>query len=314
MIAKSRLLAAKTDALVEEDGPRGMEQRSIDTMKSCLPAFLLACGALLARADVGSFDLPMKKFGLMPAIEVMVNGRGPYLFAIDTGASGSGRADTTLVEELALPVVGEARSSDGGSGPARVLPVVRVEKLEIAGMSFGPADLASRNYNEKPGLERIHGILGFGLFKKGVLTLDYPKGRVRYERDAALPEPDGKTILTLGGDRVAALEVRIAGEAQRARLDSGNMVGRFVLPTAAVEKLQRIGEPAVVGKARTVSGEIEIKKVAIADTISLGQYEFPREEVVFPAPGGIVNIGGAVLREFCVSFDQANGRLRLEKP
>ena len=36
------------------------------------------------------------------------------------------------------------------------------------------------------------------------------------ERDAALPEPDGKTILTLGGDRVAALEVRIAGEAQRA--------------------------------------------------------------------------------------------------
>ena len=52
-------------------------------------AVSLLLPALAVAADLRSFDLPVKWFGAMPALEVSVNGRGPYLFALDTGASGA---------------------------------------------------------------------------------------------------------------------------------------------------------------------------------------------------------------------------------
>jgi Aspartyl protease len=55
-----------------------------------------------------SVELPMKSRGLMPAVEVVVNGRGPFLFAIDTGAGGRLRVDSSLVARLGLKVTGEA--------------------------------------------------------------------------------------------------------------------------------------------------------------------------------------------------------------
>jgi hypothetical protein len=54
-------------------------------------AYLLlssACCGLLAEPAT---RVPMTLVGPNPAIEVHVNGKGPFLFLIDTGASGPGR-------------------------------------------------------------------------------------------------------------------------------------------------------------------------------------------------------------------------------
>src|SRR5215217_9547950 len=47
-------------------------------------------------------DVPMLFRGPMPAVEVTVNGQGPFLFAIDTGGGGQARVDSSLVEKLKL--------------------------------------------------------------------------------------------------------------------------------------------------------------------------------------------------------------------
>lgn len=61
-------------------------------------------------------DLPMRFRGPEPAIEVMVNGQGPFLFAIDTGATDQARIDSSLLERLGLRVSGSDRVGDGSGG------------------------------------------------------------------------------------------------------------------------------------------------------------------------------------------------------
>jgi hypothetical protein len=56
----------------------------------------------------------------IPVVEVTIGGKGPYKFAIDTGAQGHGRISTALAEELGLPKVGEVGTpAPGGTVATR---------------------------------------------------------------------------------------------------------------------------------------------------------------------------------------------------
>ncbi|HET9952194.1 MAG TPA: serine hydrolase, partial [Candidatus Eisenbacteria bacterium] len=57
-------------------------------------------------------EVPMSMATHLPAVEVMVNGKGPYRFAIDTGGSGAARVDSAFAAALGLPVVGEVWGGD----------------------------------------------------------------------------------------------------------------------------------------------------------------------------------------------------------
>jgi hypothetical protein len=91
------------------------------------------------------------------------------------------------------------------------------------------------------------------------------------------------------------------------------MIGAFVLPTAFVEKFSFAGEPRVVGRARSASGEMEIKQVQLKDVVRLGRHEFPEATVTYPALGDSGNVGVKVLSQFVVTFDQAHERVRLQR-
>jgi hypothetical protein len=99
----------------------------------------------------------------------------------------------------------------------------------------------------------------------------------------------------------------------RARIDSGNMVGGFILPTAIVEKSPLIGEIKVVGRARTVSSDIEIKQARLKNSLQFGHFDFVEPAVTFPALGPEANIGSLILREFSLTFDQKNNRVKLQR-
>src|SRR5258708_22209777 len=80
-------------------------------------------------------DLPMLFRGPEPAVEVMVNGQGPFLFAIDTGATDAARLDSSLVERLGIRVTGTSTHSDGSNQKTK-LGVVRLDSLVIGGVEF----------------------------------------------------------------------------------------------------------------------------------------------------------------------------------
>lgn len=258
-------------------------------------------------------ELPMQFRGLMPAVEVTVNGKGPFIFAIDTGAQGTLRVDSTLVEKLSLKKNGEMQAGDGSGQNTRTLDTVGVDSIKVGDLEFKNLTALTRNYNTTPNISHIDGILGFGLFKEYLLTLDYPDKRVRIEK-GELGAANGKDIISFEQPRgTPEIELRLGEQKIRARIDSGNMVGGFILPTAIVEKSPLIGETKVVGRARTVSNDIEIKQARLKDSLYFGNFDFAQPAVTFPALGPEANIGSLILREFSLTFDQKNNRVKLQR-
>lgn len=292
-------------------------------MRALKASVLLALALLVAHAQEVSaqtggakspaVEVPMLFRGPMPAVEVMVNGQGPFLFAIDTGGAGQARVDTSLVERLKLKTVGQVQAGDGSGSNVRSLDLVELETVAFGGVEFKKVRAASRNYNASPNLPKVDGILGFGLFEDYLLTLDFPAKRVRLER-GELPRADGAEVLSFESPRgIPVVELGVGSNKTRADVDTGNTIGGFVLPTALVEKLTPASAPVVVGRARTVTSDVEIREVRLKDSIRLGRFEFAEPTVVYPALGDGANIGSRLLREFSLTFDQKNKLVRLKR-
>ena len=113
--AANRLAESLRKALGHEDGG-GRRMRRVGA--GAAPSGPMAAPAKTVLPTTG-VTLPMRRYGHLPAVEVMVDGKGPFLFAIDTGAAGTARIDAALAAKLGLAQVGEARGG-GGRGRDRV--------------------------------------------------------------------------------------------------------------------------------------------------------------------------------------------------
>jgi predicted aspartyl protease len=258
-------------------------------------------------------EVPMLFRGPTPAVEVMVNGQGPFIFAIDTGAQGMARIDSSLAERLKLKPVGQVQAGDGSGRNTRRMDVFELDSLTLGSVQLKAVRAPSRDYNVSTNLPRIDGIIGFNLFSDYLLTLDFPAKRVRLER-GQLPKPDGAEILSFDNSRgIPIVELSVGSYKVKAHIDSGNTMGGFVLPTALAEKLKFTGAPVTLGRASTVTSDVEIKQARLQDSIRLGRFEFAEPTIIFPAVADYANIGAKVLREFSLTFDQKNKSIRLKR-
>jgi len=158
--------------------------------------------------------------------------------------------------------------------------------------------------------EPLDGILGFGLFKQFLFTLDYPANRVRIER-GDLPPVNGQDVIACTTRHgVPSVRFQVDSLWLDADVDAGAM-GGFTLPASLAAKLPLVSEPRVVGRARTVGNEFEITAADLRGSVRLGGLEFPGATLGFQPIFPMCNIGSRVLRDFRITFDQKNGRMRL---
>jgi hypothetical protein len=281
-------------------------------------ALMALAAALVAGAPANAAprvvaDVPMKFYGTRPAVEVMVNGKGPYLFLVDTGASGQARADASLVKELGLASVGETQAHDRSRGQGAKLDEVRLHSITLAGVRFDEVQAFSRNYNTSTYLPKIAGILGLGLFEPYLLTLDYPGRRVRLEL-GQLPPADGKTVLPFEReDALAYIQVQIGGKPVKAVIDSGNVRG-FDMPSEAIRRQPLASYPTLIGKGGSANGEQDLKQVELADEVRIGVHRITPPVVTFSDSFEDTNLGSTWLRSFVVTLDQRTNRVRFERP
>jgi predicted aspartyl protease len=258
-------------------------------------------------------EIPMRVEGGMFAIELTVNGEGPFLFAIDTGAEGGPRLDSSLVEKLGLKPSGQMQEGDPSGRNPRMAETVKLDSIEVGGLRFTGIDATSRNYKNSPRPLAADGIIGLGLFPDYLVELDFPAKVLRISR-GELPKADGAEILDYTSEHgIPSVELSAGNTKIKAHLDSGNMIGAFVFPTSFVEKLTQTSKPLVVGRARSASGEMEIKQVQIKEMVWLGRHEFPDPTVTFPALGDVGNVGAKILSQFAMTFDQPHQRVRLTR-
>jgi len=259
-------------------------------------------------------DVPISFRGSMPIVEVMVNGQGPFRFTFDTGAGLEADFDPALVAKLKLQPNGKVRGGDPSGRNAQEYDTVAIDSIALGSVVFRNVTVISRPRRMSPNAPGIDGILGFPLFKDYLFTLDYPGKRLRLE-SRELPKANGADILDFDNPRrIPVVEIAVGNTKIKAHLDSGNMMGGFVLPELLVNKLSLVSPPVTVGRARTVNNEIEIRQAKLSDTIKVGRFEYSQPTINFPALDEDANIGLSILREFVLSFDQKNKRVRFERP
>lgn len=307
-----------------------MKNRCLAVLAVCLAVPLVPAGSP-AQVQIRRAGPPSKPFDRveMPAaatevamlsadnalVEVRIDGKGPYRFALDTGAAGGGRISRALASQLGLQVVGQAISGDPSGKNRTTVYIVEAGSLAIGEATFHGVKLSVGDLLAAPGrpAPEIDGIVGIGLFQDLLLTLDYPAQRVRIEK-GELPPVDGREVLGLENPfGIPQIRLKVGDLEVEADVDSGNTRGELVLPASYIGKVSLDGEPKVVGRGRTGFNEFEIKQAPLKGTVVIGiqSVERPLVDFIEIFPHG--NLGSVFLRRFAVTIDQRNHRIRFRQ-
>ena len=138
-----------------------------------------AGAAAVGEAKPVAFHLGAKK--PLIVLSVLVNGKGPYAFALDTGASSSG-VSPALASELGLANRGKL-SMMGGAGTiggfVSSIDSMQIGETRIAALTVVVADFFAP-LSEVVGLP-IVGVIGHNVLKQFRVTIDYPGQTVQFD-------------------------------------------------------------------------------------------------------------------------------------
>jgi len=270
----------------------------------CLPLFLPA-SSLCAEEPVAR--VPMELRRNLPFVQVMVNGKGPFVFGIDTGTGGEALVTPDLIQQLGLAVTGETEVGDpSGRNPKKV------RTLQIDSLKLGEVELKNVKaveFQPSRAMGTTDGILGFVLFRDYLFTLDYPGKELRLARGQLSPDGGNEVIPFRAPNDVPTIELRIGAQTIDAHLDSRGM--GLDIPEKFAQGLKFLSTPMVIGRGRTVSNDFEIKGAQLDSDIHLGGYTFSQPFVEINPVFPMANFGSIALRNFAVTFDQKNNLARL---
>jgi hypothetical protein len=163
----------------------------------------------------------------------------------------------------------------------------------------------------------VDGILGLPAYHDLLLTLDYPRRRVRFERDS-LATPDGVTILPLSHvGPFWAIPVTYAGHELRTIIDTRSETA-FGLDPSVEAMLPWKSPPVIAGQVGGAGiPTTDIKVGVIAGNVVIGRYQIVSPALTLhPLPPNFPTaprIGARVLKNFVVTLDEAHARIRFSR-
>lgn len=248
----------------------------------------------------------------VPVVQAKVNGKGPFSFIFDTGAAGI-VLDVEFVKSLGLELGAEQEIGDPSAAKRIVAHEVAVDSIEIGEARYrGITAVAMDRKRFDPGLD-LKGVLGLPLFGDHLFTLDYPAKEIVLAKGELAESKDGTVIPYDAEGPLPRVEIALGEKKILAHIDSGAPSG-WNFPKAFLEGATWKEEPKVVGHGRTVNNEFEVWSGRLAATLRLGTIEVPEPVVNFNDQFPFANVGYRALREYAVTFDQKDHRIRLRKP
>jgi predicted aspartyl protease len=255
----------------------------------------------------GGTDVPLSLDDHQPGVDVLLNGRGPYRVLVDTGASPAIALSPPLAKELGLGRdLGYVRLRAANGQWVRAgrthMDSLRLGAAEFRGVPAVILDVGAGDFA---------GVIGMGLFDRGVVTFDFPNRRLSL-RPGTLSSDDPDTFAAPFAYGIPMVPVspplRQGRRTVDVLLDTGSN-GGLVLTDSLRDEL--VTDPGFAGRAvaDTLGGTREIELVRLRGKLGLGRYGAD-DMVVGLAPGRGA-IGTPALRDFEVSVDQRSRRVRL---
>ena len=273
-------------------------------------ALLLTIAAFPAYAQGPDDSTRMEVVHGKPYVMVMVNGKGPFRFVIDTGTGGQALVTTALADQLALPVVGQARLTDpSGQGEQRA-QILLIDSLNVAGVEFKGVKAIRHGLAGEDAT--CQGLLGFTLFRDYLLKLDYPNQRMTLAPGSLAPDGERSVLPFRMPDGVPIAPLRINSMMVEAQFDSGG-VG-LSLPSQIAAQLKFVSDPAVFAIGESLSTRFEMRAGRLGSVIRVGRYSFQQPVVEINPAFPLANFGACAMQHFAITFDQANLLVRLDSP
>jgi predicted aspartyl protease len=236
----------------------------------------------------------------VPFVKVMIDGKGPFTFVIDTGTSSEAIVTPALAAELGLPVVEHRHLTDLGGQNVQSVDVVAIHKLSVAGTEFQAvrADVHSALATIGP----YDGILGFRLFRDKLMTLDYPQRRLLLSDGDSLQSSDPNVLPIQMSRSVPTVMLEIGDERVEAQIDSG---GRgLCIPESVAQGLKFEGSLDVVARGHTQVSSFPILGGTMNGEVEFAGYTFSKPFIEIIPDFPVADVGAGTLQDFAVSFDQ----------
>jgi hypothetical protein len=275
-------------------------------------------------AGRAAVDVPFEVHSGHLFVKVMLNGKGPFRMLFDSG--GVNVLLPQVLAQIGARTEGAMSGSSAGDGTHDV-GVTRVDRMEFGGIVverqvFATFDLDAF-MRRVEGLPDIAGVVGYELFKRFPVKLDYEHSRATFYDPAKFKYAGtGTQLPILFRGTNAQARGRVDGIDGVFHIDTGSR-GSLTLTLPFVEandlkakygaKLEVISGTGVGGHVRAL--------LARATTLQLGDItvQKPVTSLSLQGRGALAdpdlagNIGFGILRQFNITFDYRNNVLYFEK-
>jgi predicted aspartyl protease len=281
-------------------------------MLRCLLAGLAFLGCLSA-ASATIVDIPFSTVYAGKSaviVDVLLNGKGPYPFLLDTGA-GVNVLTPSLVKELDLPSVGQMEMNSGG------VKEVNGSLVAVKSAKLGPLELPNMMYASLalPSSMPFRGVLGVAFFEHFKVGIDFDRKTVHLDDAPKFKYPGaGQTmhLVFVPNDQRPRIFAGVEGHPGLYLLDTGNM-GSIILNAKFVEKYSMTTDRKVLESSgdATVTGN-RTSRTARLKTLKIGQFELQNQAADLlqlesdAEPDLAGNIGIDIIRRFNVVIDFRN--------
>jgi hypothetical protein len=268
-----------------------------------------------------STTLPFELLNNHIYVQVKLNGKGPFRMLCDTG--GANIVTPELAKELGVEPEG-ALQGRGVGEQSEDVGLVTLDTLQLGDATVKQqvfAVFAMGPFAKVEGLS-FGGLVGYEIFKRFVVKVDYERSRLTLTLPAAFAYAGSGTIVPFRfNEHVPQVDGEIDGVAGRFDIDTGSrasldLLGPFVekngLKAKYAAKLEGVTGWGVGGPARAA--------VSRAKTLKLGavSVEAPVTELTLQQKGAFTdpyvagNVGAGVLKRFNIVFDYPQQRLIFE--
>jgi len=256
-------------------------------------------------------------------IPVVIDKSRPLNFILDSGAGGP-VVDTDVAKKLGLQTVGklQARGAGEGTQEANLLTLSRMRVGDVVIDSAAATAISLSFLNKYEGMP-IEGIVGYDLFSRFVVKIDYQNQKITlYEPSSFKYEGKGESIPITLEDNHPHIRAIVDGKYEGNFVIDCGARSSLTLYTPFVEEHDLVAKSdktidvlAGVGVGGKVMG-----KATRMQSIKIGDFVIPAPlTTLSSAKAGALssektagNIGGGILKRFTVIFDYGNKRMILE--